>query len=455
MTTKIFISYRRNDSKFATTTIYNELCEFFDRENVFMDVDAIRKGQDFRHEIQSAVQQCDILLAVLGDTWLTAKDSKGNGLENPEDFVRIELEAALERKIPLIPLLVDGAKMPETSQLPVSIQEFVFRNAAVVRSGRDFKSDIENLIHDIHQTLGRKMARDEHKVPTTNGSPNEQTQGKGGINPAWIAFAAILVALIVLIWPPGEKTNGDKDEQPIDLPAIITSTAKGLELVKIRAGTFMMGSPNNEMDRSGLETQHRVELTEDYYLGITEVTQGQYQTVLGVNPSEFLNAGPLAPVDGVDWEDAMRFCRILTDLDRNAKVLPKGWAYRLPTEAQWEYACRAGTKGPAYLDRVSAIAWFSENSEGTTHPVRRKLANNWGIYDMLGNVMEWCLDWHGSYPNEPAFDPQGPATGTSRVVRGCDWGSGAEQCRSAFRNGSSPGRRSSRIGFRVAAVRIR
>lgn len=223
-----------------------------------------------------------------------------------------------------------------------------------------------------------------------------------------------------------------------------------LELIWVEPGTFTMGSPPDEPLRNkaeGPETQ--VTLSKGYWLGRTEVTQRQYEAIMGTNPSTLTTAGSSAPVERVSWIDAMKFCRTLTERERAAGRLPKGYVLTLPTEAQWEYACRAGTTS-AYAGEPDAMAWHAKNSGGTTHPVGTKKPNAWGFYDMSGNVLEWCVDWYGPYPGGAVTDPRGPERGYYRTARGGSWRAEVEVGRSAARAGGSAGRLDYTIGFRIA-----
>jgi formylglycine-generating enzyme required for sulfatase activity len=223
-----------------------------------------------------------------------------------------------------------------------------------------------------------------------------------------------------------------------------------LELLWVEPGSFLMGSPPDEPERNKAEgPQVRVTLTHGFWLGKTEVTQAHYEAIMGVNPSAFTAAGREAPVDHVSWLDAMAFCRKLNAREREAGRLPEGYAFTLPTEAQWEYACRAGTTG-AYPGEPNAMAWYDENSGGTTHPVATKRPNAWGFYDMSGNVLEWCYDWYGPYPREAVSDPHGPERGYYRIARGGSWRVGARVGRSAARAGGSDARLDYTLGFRLA-----
>jgi formylglycine-generating enzyme required for sulfatase activity len=228
-------------------------------------------------------------------------------------------------------------------------------------------------------------------------------------------------------------------------------------VVWIAPGTFVMGSPEDEVDRwldwEGPQTA--VTISRGFWMGKYEITQGEYLAVMGRNPSAF--PGDLKrPVETVYWDDATNYCGRLTQRERKAGRIPSDYAYRLPTEAEWEYACRAGmTTRFSYGDdsgymELANYAWYEANSEGTTHPVGQKLPNPWGLYDMHGNVFEWCQDWWAdSLPGGSVIDPQGPASGSPRLVRGGSWHCGARQCRSADRTTGCSFSWYDGIGFRV------
>jgi formylglycine-generating enzyme required for sulfatase activity len=209
--------------------------------------------------------------------------------------------------------------------------------------------------------------------------------------------------------------------------------ASGMEMVYIPAGNFLMGTPLEylpaQTERGFLarfEKPHRVTLSRGFYMGKTEVTQAQWEQVMGYNPSLFKNVGPEAPVDTVSWDACQAFCQ------------KAGGGLRLPTEAEWEYACRAGTEG-RYAGELEEMGWYLGNCDGTTHPVGKKKPNAWGLHDMHGNVREWCQDVHAfEYPDGAVTDPTGPAKeGENRIVRGGSWADYAFFCRSAVRDGMS------------------
>jgi formylglycine-generating enzyme required for sulfatase activity len=246
-----------------------------------------------------------------------------------------------------------------------------------------------------------------------------------------------------------------------------------LEMVLIPAGKFLMGSPESEgveiADATGgpfltgplwpdnnasngtsdEKPQHWVRITKPFYLGRYLVTQEQWENVMGNNPSDF--KGPKNPVEQMSFED----CRLFVE-KLNGKV--GGGKFSLPTEAQWEYACRAGSTTRYCFgekeSRPGEYAWYDENSGNKTHPVGEKKPNAWGLYDMHGNVWEWCQDWYdgGYYANSPTDDPTGPSAGSGRVLRGGGWASLAGFCRSADRSWISPGNHYHDLGFRIARV---
>ncbi|MDR1870047.1 MAG: formylglycine-generating enzyme family protein [Treponema sp.] len=230
------------------------------------------------------------------------------------------------------------------------------------------------------------------------------------------------------------------------------------DFIKIDGGTFTMGSPANERGRTGSEgPQHQVTVS-SFLISKYEVTQAEYEEIMGKNPSH--HKGANLPVEQVSWFDAIEYCNkrsvkegltpaytvngINVSWDRDAN------GYRLPTEAEWEYACRAGTQTPFYSGASADDAcWHSGNSGHKTHPVGEKQPNSWELYDMHGNVLEWCWDWLGNYSAQEQTDPLGAASGTNRVYRGGCWSFQSLQTRSAYRFGNHPNLRSFIVGFRL------
>ena len=222
-----------------------------------------------------------------------------------------------------------------------------------------------------------------------------------------------------------------------------------LKMIWVEPGTFTMGSPTSERGRYNSETQHQVTLTKGFYLGKYEVTQAQWKKVMGSNPSKFKGAN--RPVEMVSWNDAVAFCKKLTEMEKKAGRVPEGMAYQLPAEAQWEYACRAGTTTVySWGDSISSKnASFQRNYDEGTTPVGKYPPNPWGFHDMHGNVWEWCADWWGFYTSGSVTDPEGPASGSYRVLRGGSWNPGGTNLRSAERDSTNPSNRNYTLGFRV------
>jgi len=438
---KIFLSYRRQDSIGVAGRIYDRLRAHFGSGAVFMDIDSIPFGEDFREHIDAAVGHCNLVLAVIGPKWAGETDAHRR-LDDPRDFVRNELESALHRNLPVIPILIDRAPMPGEADLPASLARLAFRNAIDVDQGRDFHHHVRRLIKGIEFHFQKSSA----------------------------ATAK----------PPRETTIRSAEPQSSpSSPVKGLTNSLGMTLVRIEPGSFLMGSSKDQIDHlmrvfpdskrewfDDEQPQHTVKIAHPYYLGIHQVTQGQYQAPMGNNPSDFKGSDDL-PVENVSWLDAVEFCNKLSEREKRtpfyrvdgSEVTPVGGdGYRLPTEAEWECACRAKstTLYPFGDDagKLREFAWSNGNSESKTHPVGQKLPNAWGLYDMLGNVSEWCADGYDEkyYVSSPPADPPGAPGASPRVFRGGSWLHNPWYCRPASRYGYSPEYRSNFIGFRVAAV---
>ncbi|CAN5503838.1 hypothetical protein BH10ACI1_BH10ACI1_17420 [soil metagenome] len=234
-------------------------------------------------------------------------------------------------------------------------------------------------------------------------------------------------------------TTTKKTQKPVSKPqARFVARVPEIEMVKIPAGSFMMGSDNGEEDEKPV---HRVNISNSFYMGMYEVTQAQWKAVMGNNPSRFSSCGGDCPVEQVSWDEVQSFIAKLNNLQSD-------YQYRLPTEAEWEYAARAGTTGD-YYGNLDSIAWYLSNSGSKTHPVGQKQANNFGLYDMSGNVWEWCQDWYESYSSGAVTNPTGSTTGSDRVIRGGGWNDDAVYLRAANRDGNAPSDRNIGLGFRV------
>jgi formylglycine-generating enzyme required for sulfatase activity len=416
--TAIFISYRRQDTKQIAGRIFDKLAAKFGAGQVFIDFDGIPAFVDFHAYLDEAVSRARIVLVLIGHGWAEVRDEAGQRrLDNPDDFVRIEVESALRRGIPMGAVLIDGAAMPKPEQLPQSMRGLLRFNAPAVDAGRDFHSNMDRLIVDVERHLKGRIG--------TGRPPPPPVLEAAVARPGWASDA-------------GEDKFGRWAEFALD------DARQRMRWVE--PGTFLMGSPEGEAGRFDAEgPQHEVRLTKGFWLGDTPVTQALWTAAIGNNPSFFKD--PKRPVETVSWDDAQQF------LNKMNLAVP-GLALGLPTEAQWEYACRAGTNSPNYAGdagKLADIAWFDKNSGGQTHPVATRACNDWGLYDMLGNVLEWCADGRRSYAAKPVTDPAGPLEGASRALRGGSWGFDARFVRAAARNGHDRGRRFNDFGFRCCA----
>jgi formylglycine-generating enzyme required for sulfatase activity len=294
------------------------------------------------------------------------------------------------------------------------------------------------------------------------GTKSIYIDGKRASTAAHVEFAPVSPADILI----GRSEYGDCFDGAIDdlrfynralsdseIQQLYLQTSKVVDgFVWIPPGSFVMGSPGSETGRSLEEVQHSVTLTQGFWMSDHEVTQSEYEVVMGVNPSSFRGNGN-RPVEQVSWDDALTYCQKLTERERGAGRITGFQAYRLPTEAEWEYAARAGTVD-ARPGELNQIGWQKGNANEETHPVKQLSANAWGLYDMVGNVWEWCSDWYGDYPAGGSLDPVGAASGLLRVSRGGSWSSAANWCRSASRGRNNPSDRNYLIGFRPVLAQV-
>lgn len=264
----------------------------------------------------------------------------------------------------------------------------------------------------------------------------------------------LMVMVLFTLWQvplTGQEKKSARAIKHLELD--LDGSGVKMKFAYIEAGKFMMGSPKSEDGRFDDELQHEVEITKPFWMGVFEVTQEEYEKVTGKNPSKF--KGPRLPVEMVSWEDALEFCKKLSK--------KKGKTFDLPTEAEWEYACRAGSTGPVHYGNslssrqanFDGLRPYGEEKKGKclekTAPVGSYSPNAFGLYDMHGNVLEWCKDWRKTdyYVESPRQDPQGPATGEEKVLRGGSWTDDGRHCRSAYRSYGAPFQFFSFTGFRI------
>jgi formylglycine-generating enzyme required for sulfatase activity len=305
------------------------------------------------------------------------------------------------------------------------------------------------------------------------------SRGGSGAAPALLSLIA-LGGLAAGYWylsqkntagPPAAGENAGENNAAAVAAVETIANSLGMKFAPIPKGKFLMGSPKTEAQRGDDEEQHEVTITKSFHIAIHEVTQGQYEKIMNANPSFFTPTGPgkakvrtkdtsQHPVECVSWHQAVEFCKKLEELDGEKAGKRR---YRLPTEAEWEYACRAGTTTALHLgdavDSYSAnfngLSPYGSGRGGPFHRVPWQVgaypANKFGLYDMHGNVMEWCQDWYAAdyYAKSPKEDPPGPAEGTEKVTRGGSWSNSGKACRSAVRTKLAPEDSHYGLGFRV------
>jgi len=461
MVGKVFISYRRDDSRYQARMIYTAFTQVIQREHVFMDIDSIPLGSDFRKILKGWVNECHILLALIGPGWVSAADPRTGQprLANPGDFVRIEIAEALARNITVVPVLLDGAPMPDPQQLPDDLKELVYRHAEFVEYTR-FDDDVARLIRKL-QPAAPKAASSASVSTTTR---DYRLDGRIKVDAAVVHGA-----------PDGcFKPAAGRMEWFKDHP-------DGPEMVVVPAGSFTIGSPDSEPGRFDSEgPQRKIAIARVFAVGRHAVTRGSFAAF--VNNTGYKTDGgayvwsgsewkldPKAswrnpgyaqddshPVVCINWDDAKAYVKWLSE--------QTGKAYRLLTEAEREYVARADTTTPFWWG--ASITPKQANYDGnyvygggakgewrkSTMPVGSFEANPWGLYNVHGNVWEWCEDvWHddlNGLPTDGSAWLQG-ADASRRVLRGGSWNYFPPYLRAAFRGRYPSDNRNNNIGFRV------
>lgn len=436
---RIFISYRQTETQGVAHRLFERLRLHYGAQ-VFMNISQVPLGSDFRQFIAREVERSDVVLVLIGERWLEMVQARAN---QAQDFVRTEIEIALARNLLTVPVLIGApVVMPREDELPARIGQLAYLQGFRLLPEGDFEEQVQAL-----------MAGLEH-------------------------------ALLLRAAPTASRPRPEEAERPFEAPESRQARKRRvvcaeLDLLWVEPGSFWMGSPPDEPGRWPDEgPQHLVSMVHGYWLGVAPVTQGQFSRIMESNPSFFREAGEDAPVEMVSWLDAREFCLAI----QRREPAPAGFEFRFPYEAEWEYACRAGSQSALYsgsMDlegayrsaRLDPIGWYGGNSgvdyaggvdssswfekqydhqTAGTHPVARKLPNSWGFYDMLGNVWEWCWDGKRAYQTTAAASPMGPVDGGPRVIRGGSWEDGPGDCRCATRFAAGPKHRFAYLGFRLA-----
>jgi formylglycine-generating enzyme required for sulfatase activity len=463
---KVFISYRRHDARYQARMIYDAFQRALPREHLFMDIDSIPPGADFVEILEREVGECEIMLALIGSGWIGATDPKTGRrrLDNQNDFVRIEIRAALRRGIPVVPVLLDDAQMPEEGDLPNDLKKLVRRQAEFVQF-RTFDADVARLMRRLEVASEAIDADARRRGAEAKRQAEEQRLRAEGRIPVLVGDRERNRTQWIL---PGSG------EPFCDIEG-------GPEMVVVPAGSFMMGSPETEPERYQDESPlHKVTVASPFAVGRHAVTRRQFAAFVNAtghkaegvykwtgsdvkhdpkaswrDPGFPQNDGH--PITCVNWEDAKAYISWLAGVT--------GKPYRLLTEAEWEYAARAGTVtpfwwglsiSPAQANYNGDFVYAGGGSKGEyrkgTGPVGDFAANPWGLYNIHGNVWEWCEDiWHDSYvgapPDASAWLPGGNSS--SRVVRGGAWLDFPRYLRSACRVRLLTEFRDNYCGFRL------
>jgi formylglycine-generating enzyme required for sulfatase activity len=528
----IFISYRRGDSEGQARALSIELANYVGEDSIFMDVDSIALGRDFRQSLHESLESSDALLALIGPNWLEIKDAAGKRrLDDPADFVRQEIATALKRNIPVTPVLLQGAIMPPQERLPDDLKDLVFRNGFELSHTR-WHSDVREMM--------QRLGLDGANAPLADANaPRRQTQLHAGAQtatpikaeapggarpPSWLTRRRMLGAAAVAVAAAGAAVAipsirraasrppkpslrpvdfefAPVDEKGARLPtekataSIFTETlgsGVGLDMASIPGGSFLIGSPSYEPERRPNEGPQRSVTLDSFAIGAWPITQAQWAAVVAAHPARLSHdldpfpsffKGRDLPVESLSWNQADEFCRRLAQIS--------GRDYRLPTEAEWEYSCRAGSTGPfnvgptittdlanycgtrgavcgesggrsvasdvydgvaygsgAYGEGPVGIFRATTTAPGTFRP------NRFGLYDMHGNVWEYCLDvaspTYADAPTDGGANLSGPQGG-DRILRGGSWSHNPAICRSAYRDAIAPDNPGwqGRIGLRV------
>ena len=352
----------------------------------------------------------------------------------------------------------DGSEPTAAVSLPVTkglYSVLLGANMTAIPSSVFANSDVRLRVWFNDGTNGSQLLTPDQRIAAVGYAMAASTVADGAITSDKLASGLAL----------GGTTSGSFSGDGsglTNIPASAMASAESPEtvfpvsgMVWIKPGKFLMGSRTDEVARDNDETQHWVTLTQGFWMSSHEVTQAEYQNVIGINPSSF-TGDTNRPVETVSWNEAVDYCTALTNAERNANRIPSDWEYHLPTEAEWEYCARAGANAryghgdDLGYTALGNYAWYADNSGDTTHPVEQKLANAWGLFDMHGNVYEWCHDRSADYPAGSAIDPQGSTTSNQRIYRGGTWKYQAWICRAANRLEYPPTLKYDYLGFRVS-----
>ena len=447
----IFISYRRAcGSAFQAIEIHRQLVARFGEGSAFIDVKGMPIGRKFQKHLEEQLRNCRVFVAVIGDRW--AVDRNGKQLfERPRDFVRLEIEEALRREIPVVPVVLSPARMPEVEELPEGMRELVEYHGVEVKKPADFGRAMEALMEGIAELLAEEGSAEEvaevGEEVEVNGTDVRVEDKQDEFEEFRFEIATV-------------DARGEISRRLGRAKRFVDACGGGveIEMVHIPGGSFVMGSPEGEEGHYKDEgPQHEVTV-QPFAMGRYPVTQAQYRAVMGENPSSFTGDNR-QPVECVSWDNAKAFCDRLSERT--------GRSYRLPSEAEWEYACRAGTTTPFHFGETITTDLTNYNGNyvygsGSPGKFRKQtmvvggldVMNAFGLSDMHGNVWEWCEDlWHDNYEGAPSRgNPWIEGESERRLLRGGSWYDFPGDCRSASRDPYSRAFIYYDVGFRVCCV---
>jgi formylglycine-generating enzyme required for sulfatase activity len=402
---RIFLCHARED-KAQVREVYHRL-KAIDGFEPWLDEEDLLPGQDWDYEIKRALKASDFILIFLSRNSV----AKRGYVQREMKLALDALQEVPEGAIHTIPVRIDDCEVPE------SFRRYHWADLFALNG-------FDHIVRAIRAEIAKQPG--PTLPPSPQPSPRSRRQKRRLVLVGGVLLCGLITMLYLVLLG---RTRG-------------LTNSLGMQFALIPAGKFQMGSTSGDEDEHPV---HTVLISTPFYLGIHEVTQGQWEAVMGNNPSQF-RGDANRPVEKVTWEEVQQFIDKLNTREG-------GTHYRLPTEAEWEYAARAGsTTAYSFGEdpyQLGKHAWYSENAGAQTHPVGTLQPNAWGMYDMHGNVSEWVQDWFSLYSAEPVRDPQGPASGSIRVYRGGSWSHDARSCRSAYRFAYEPDYSFDYSGFRL------
>jgi formylglycine-generating enzyme required for sulfatase activity len=449
---KVFVSYRRDDSAGYAHAIYRELLQHFSKDRLFMDVDTVKPGADFVRVIEEAVGKCDVLVALIGKRWVVGEPMGTSRLDNEKDYVRLEVSTALARGIHVVPVLVDGMTMPSEDILPAPLQSLTRRNAIEISNTR-FNFDVERVITAVRKILDETEAKRKADEEKKGRREQEIPSLRRKYGPVAAAVAVLLTLFGFVFWwpkpqeapikgasivkpqPPQEIVPGVPERKSEAQKEIIVRVFRdrlktgreGPEMVVIPAGSFRMGDVQGDGSKDELPVR-AVRIEKLFAIGRYEATFDEYEQFVTATkrqlPDDRRWGRGRRPVINVSWQDAVNYANWLSE--------QAGKRYRLPSEAEWEYAARGGKEAAYWWGKDLAQGMANCNGCGSqwngkqTAPVGSFKSNPFGLYDTAGNVWEWVEDcWHDNYKSAPADSAAWKEAGggycARRVIRGGSW----------------------------------